>query len=46
MGQPDEIAVPYMNSLRKAFVTGQPAEYFNSFATSQGELTFLFTYSS
>ena len=40
MGQPDEIAVPYMNSLRKAFVTGQPAEYFNSFATPQGELLF------
>jgi signal transduction histidine kinase len=40
MGQPEEIAVPYMNSLRKAFETGQQVEHFNSFPTPAGELYF------
>src|SRR5204862_7117446 len=40
MGQPDEIALPYMASLRKAFETGQTAEHFNSFPTPTGEVYF------
>jgi len=38
MGQPDHIAIPYMNSLRKAFDTGEAIEHFNSFPTPGGEV--------
>lgn len=40
MGQPDEIAVPYMNSLRKAFATGEAVEHFDSFPTPDGVVHF------
>lgn len=40
MGQPDEISIPYMNSLRKAFETGETIEHFNVFPTPNGEAQF------
>lgn len=40
MGQPDEIALPYMNSLRKAFETGEIIEHFNAYQTPEGEAQF------
>ena len=38
MGQPDHIAIPYMNSLKKAFDTGETIEHFNSFPAPGGEV--------
>ncbi|TDO73147.1 PAS domain S-box-containing protein [Flavobacterium chryseum] len=40
MGQPAQIAVPYAESLEKAFSTGETIEHFNSFPTPQGEIHF------
>ena len=40
IGQPVAIAVPYMDSLRKVFETGEPVEHFNSLSTSQGEVSY------
>ncbi len=40
MGQPDELALPYMNSLRKAFETGETVEHFDAFPTPDGEAWF------
>lgn len=40
MGQPDDIAKPYMASLQKVFRTGHPQEHYNAFPTPDGELTF------
>jgi len=40
MGQPEQIATPYMNSLQKVFETGQQVEHFNSFPTLAGEAHF------
>jgi PAS domain S-box-containing protein len=40
MGQPDHIAVPYMNSLRKVFETGHATEHYDSFPTPNGEVFF------
>lgn len=40
MGQSEEIAVPYMQSLRKAFDTNKPVEHFNAFPTPHGEVQF------
>ena len=38
MGQPEEIAGPYMATLQRVFDTGQPQEHFNHFPTPQGEV--------
>lgn len=38
MGQPAQIAVPYAESLQKAFSTGKTIEHFNSFPSSEGEV--------
>jgi PAS domain S-box-containing protein len=40
MGQPSEIALPYMDSLRKVAETGEPAEHFNSIPTPKGSIHF------
>ncbi|MXV53228.1 PAS domain-containing protein [Pedobacter sp. HMF7647] len=40
MGQPDEIALPFMKSLRKVFETGETVEHFNFFQTQEGETWF------
>ena len=40
MGQPSTIAIPYMESLHKVFETGEAMEHFNSFPTSQGEVSY------
>ncbi|SDG58316.1 two-component system, chemotaxis family, CheB/CheR fusion protein [Dyadobacter soli] len=40
MGQPDDIAGPYMASLQKVFRTGQPQEHYNTFPTPDGESAF------
>ncbi|MBE7171488.1 MAG: PAS domain S-box protein [Williamsia sp.] len=40
MGQPDEIAIPYMNSLQRTFETGETVEHVNSFPTPAGEVYF------
>lgn len=40
MGQPENIALPYTESLEKAFSTGKTVEHFNSFSTSEGEVHF------
>ncbi len=42
MGQPDSIAVPYMDKLKQVFVTGKPQEHYNSFPTPAG-LTLYFS---
>ncbi|WP_460983399.1 chemotaxis protein CheB [Spirosoma fluminis] len=36
MGQPDEIALPYMQKLRMAFLTGQPQSHYNTFPSPNG----------
>ena len=36
MGQPDEIALPYMNKLRQVFDTGVFQSHYNSFMSPQG----------
>ena len=38
MGQPEDIAGPYMEALQRVFDTGRPQEHFNSFPTSHGEV--------
>src|SRR5262249_463382 len=38
MGQPDDIAIPYMDSLTKVFETGEAVEHFNSFPTPGGKV--------
>lgn len=40
MGQPDEIAAPFMAKLRRVFETGETAEHYNSFPTPAGEAHF------
>lgn len=40
MGQPAEIAKPYMDSLQKVFNTGESIEHFNTFPTPHGELIY------
>lgn len=40
LGQPDEIAIPYSESLQKAFITGKTIEHYNSFPTPNGEVHF------
>jgi len=40
MGQPDDIALPWMESLRKVFATGRPVEHYNSFPTPTGIVHF------
>ncbi len=40
MGQPDELVLPYLNSLRKAFETEETVEHFHSFPTPDGEAYF------
>ncbi|MGV3557822.1 PAS domain S-box protein [Larkinella arboricola] len=42
MGQPDSIAVPYMDKLKQVFATGKPQEHYNSFPTPNG-LTLYFS---
>ncbi|WP_394336245.1 PAS domain-containing sensor histidine kinase [Adhaeribacter arboris] len=37
MGLPEEIALPYMDSLQKAFEDGKPVEHFNPLPTPDGE---------
>jgi PAS domain S-box-containing protein len=36
MGQPESIALPYMDKLRLTFDTGQPQEHYNGFPTPDG----------
>ncbi|GAB4015787.1 hypothetical protein GCM10028808_42100 [Spirosoma migulaei] len=36
MGQPDEIALPYMNKLQRVFDTKQPQSHYNTFPTPNG----------
>ncbi|MCF0072776.1 PAS domain S-box protein [Dyadobacter sp. CY261] len=40
MGQPDEIAGPYMDKLRQTFESGQPQEHYNSFPTPKGHFDY------
>lgn len=40
IGQPEHVAVPYMNSLQKAFETGEAVEHFNAYPTPNGEAYF------
>lgn len=40
MGQPDEIALPWTQSLEKVFCTGSPVEHFHCFQTAKGEIHF------
>ena len=40
MGLPDEFVIPYLESLRKAFKTGETVEHFNSSPTPDGEAYF------
>jgi len=40
MGQPDEIALPWMERLRNVFETGKATEHYNAFPTPKGEAYF------
>jgi PAS domain S-box-containing protein len=40
MGEPEEIAGPYMKSLREAFETGAAVEHFNTFSGPEGSAYF------
>jgi PAS domain S-box-containing protein len=40
MGLPDEFVLPYLQSLKKAFTTGETVEHFNSSSTVEGESHF------
>jgi PAS domain S-box-containing protein len=40
MGQPDEIALPWIESLQKVFRTGEAVEHYNSFPMPDGEAHF------
>ncbi|KAA6438308.1 PAS domain S-box protein [Dyadobacter flavalbus] len=40
MGQPDDIAGPYMNKLQRTFDTGKPQEHYNSFPTPKGRFDY------
>ncbi|MCE7067049.1 PAS domain S-box protein [Dyadobacter sp. CY326] len=40
MGQPEEIAVPYMDKLQQTFDTGKPQEHYNSFPTPKGRFDY------
>jgi PAS domain S-box-containing protein len=40
MGQPKEIALPWMEKLKQVFITKQAVEHYNTFPTVQGEAFF------
>ena len=40
MGQPDEIALPFMRSIQSAIETGEAIEHFDSFSTPNGKAHF------
>ena len=40
MDQPREIAIPYMECIKKTFETGDPQEHYNNLMTPQGEVSF------
>lgn len=40
IGQPQQVAVPYMETLQKVLDTRKPQQYYNSFLTPKGEVFF------